>query len=185
MMKWLRENVYAAGIVTIVRLIVGWAWLDAGFHKLKGGFDATGYLKNAVANPVMDKATNELVYPTFTKFIEHFALPNVKLINILIPVGEFLVGVGLIVGGLTAAAAFFGLAMNFMFLFAGTVSTNPWLVLLGVIVLLAGTNAGRFGLDHYLLPIIRKGWLRVKGRGGAAGTGTGAGAGGKLNGNTL
>src|SRR5690606_16218955 len=98
MMKWLRENVYAAGIVTIVRLIVGWAWLVAGFHKLKDGFDAGGYLKNTVANPVMDKATNELVYPTFTKFIEHFALPNVKLINILIPVGEFLVGVGLIVG---------------------------------------------------------------------------------------
>lgn len=173
MMKWLRENVYAAGLVTIVRLLVGWAWLDAGFHKLKDGFDAAGYLNNAVANPVVDKATNELIYPTFTTFIEHFALPNVKLINVLIPIGEFLVGLGLIVGGLTAAAAFFGLVMNFMFLYAGTVSTNPWLVLLGVIVLLAGTNAGRFGLDHYLLPILRNVWLRVKGKGGTAGLGGG------------
>lgn len=177
MMKWLRENVYAAGIVTAIRLIVGWAWLDAGFHKLKGGFDATGYLNNAVTNPVLDKATNELVYPTFTKFIEHVALPNVKLINILIPIGEFLVGIGLIIGALTAAAAFFGLMMNFMFLFAGTVSTNPWLVLLGGIVLLAGTNAGRFGVDYYLLPVLRKVWDRMKGKGAAAG--------GRLNDKTL
>lgn len=169
MMKFLRENVYAAGFLTLLRLIVGWAWLDAGFHKLKDGFDAAGYLNNAVTNPVMDKATNELVYPTFTRFIEHAALPNVKLINVLIPVGEFLVGIGLIVGGLTAAAAFFGLMMNFMFLFAGTVSTNPWLVMLGTIVLLGGTNAGRFGLDYYLQPLIRKGWERTRGKGGAAG----------------
>lgn len=165
MMKFWRENVYAAGFLTLLRLIVGWAWLDAGFHKLKDGFDATGYLNNAVTNPVLDKATNELVYPTFTRFIEHAALPNVKLINVLIPIGEFLVGIGLIVGGLTAAAAFFGLVMNFMFLFAGTVSTNPWLVLLGFIVLLGGTNAGRFGLDYYLLPLLRKGLERARGKG--------------------
>ncbi len=169
MMKFWRENAYAAGFLTLLRLIVGWAWLDAGFHKLKDGFDATGYLSNAVTNPVMDKATNELVYPTFTRFIEHVALPNVKLINVLIPIGEFLVGIGLIVGGLTAAAAFFGLMMNFMFLFAGTVSTNPWLVLLGFIVLLGGTNAGRFGLDYYLLPLLRKGRERARGRGDGAG----------------
>ncbi|MCP1310389.1 DoxX family protein [Paenibacillus tyrfis] len=155
-MKWLRENVYAAGLLLVLRVYVGWTWLTAGFHKLTGGFDATGFLKGAIAKPPMDKATNELIYPTFNAFIENFALPNAKLINIMIPLGEFLVGLGLILGTLATAAAFFGLMMNFMFLFAGTVSTNPWMVLLGFILLAAGANTGKFGGDYYVLPYLRK-----------------------------
>lgn len=157
MMKFLRENKYAAGFLLILRVYIGWQWMTAGFHKLVDGFNATGYLSNAVANPVMKG--EEVIYPTFTAFLEHFALPNVGIINFLIPVGEFLVGLGLILGALTTAAAFFGLLMNFMFLFAGTVSTNPWMVLIGGIIFMAGTNAGKFGVDYYLMPLIRK-WTR-------------------------
>ncbi|GIP40127.1 hypothetical protein J31TS4_34070 [Paenibacillus sp. J31TS4] len=161
MIKWLRENRYAAGLLLFVRLYLGYEWMTAGWHKLTGGFDATGFLKNAVANPVADKATKELVYPTFHAFLETFALPNAKLFNFLIPLGEFLVGLGLLLGCLTAAAAFFGLLMNFMFLFAGTVSTNPWLVLLGGIVFMAGMNAGKFGVDFYLMPYLKTVWRKL------------------------
>lgn len=156
MIKMLRENNYAAIALIFIRLYLGWTWLTAGWHKLTGGFDAGGFLKNAIAKPIADKTTGELVYPTFTAFLDNFALPNVKLINFLIPLGEFLVGLGLIVGALTTAAAFFGLMMNFMFMFAGTVSTNPWLALIGTIVLVAGANAGKYGVDYYLLPLLRK-----------------------------
>ncbi|CAH1221803.1 hypothetical protein PAECIP111893_04778 [Paenibacillus plantiphilus] len=158
MMKWWRENVWAAGILTIIRLVLGYKWLIAGWGKITGekAFDATGFLNGALAKPVMDKATGEAVYPTFNAFLENFALPNVKLINILIPWGEFLVGLGLILGALTITAAFFGLLMNFMFMFAGTVSTNPWLTLLGILVIVGGANAGRFGLDRYILPVLNK-----------------------------
>jgi thiosulfate dehydrogenase [quinone] large subunit len=156
MMKFLRENVYAAGVMVVLRLYIGWMWFDSGLHKLTGGFAADGFLKNAIANPVADRATGEAVYPTYTAFLEGFALPNAKLINFLIPVGELLVGLGLMIGAFTAAAAFFGLLMNFMFLFAGTVSTNPWMVLIGTIILVAGTNAGKFGVDYYLMPLVRK-----------------------------
>ena len=162
--KWLRENVWAAVAITLLRIYVGWQWIDAGWHKLTGGFDAAGFLKGAIAKPVADHATQEVLFPNYTYFIEHFALPNVKLINFLIPVGEFLIGVGLIVGGLTVTAAFFGMLLNTLFLFAGTVSTNPWLLILGMIVFTAGANAGRFGLDYYLLPLLRKGWAKVWGR---------------------
>ncbi|QJD86997.1 DoxX family membrane protein [Cohnella herbarum] len=161
--KFLKENVWAAVAFTFIRIYLGWQWMEAGWHKLTGSeaFTAAGFLKNAVANPIADKATKEAIFPTYTAFLEHFALPNVKLIDFLIPVGEFLVGLGLIVGGLTAAAAFFGVLMNFLFLFAGTVSTNPWLLLIGMIVLAGGANAGKFGLDYVLLPWIRKGWAAV------------------------
>jgi thiosulfate dehydrogenase [quinone] large subunit len=39
---------------------------------------------------------------------------------------------------------------------AGTVSTNPMDILLGVIILAAGYNAGRIGLDRWVVPFIRK-----------------------------
>ncbi|BCG60441.1 DoxX family membrane protein [Paenibacillus sp. URB8-2] len=156
--RFLRKNVFAAGVLLLLRLIVGWKWLESGWGKLTGdkAFDATGFLNNAVSKPVLDNATKEVLYPNFTWFIEYFALPNAKLFNFLIPLGEFLVGLGLILGILTTAAAFFGLLMNFMFLFAGTVSVNPWLILLGSIILVAGANAGKFGGDFYVLPFLRK-----------------------------
>ena len=176
MMKFWRENKIAAILVTIVRLVVGYAWLTAGWHKITGAtpFSAEGFLKGAINNPVLDKATGEAVYPTFVAFLENFALPNIKIINVMIPWGEFLVCVGLILGTLTVTAAFFGLLMNFMFVFAGTVSTNPWLMLLGLLVVIAGTNAGRFGLDRYVLPLLHTKLDRLfhrKPKNPAAGTG--------------
>ncbi len=156
MNKFIRENRWAAGILTLLRVYLGWHWMTAGWGKITGGFDAGGFLGNAITNPVADKATGAALYPTYNAFIEGFALPNVEIINFLIPWGEFLVGVGLLVGCLTTAAMFFGLVMNFMFMFAGTVSTNPLMILLGVIVLAAGANAGKFGADYYVLPYLKK-----------------------------
>ncbi len=149
---WLRGNKFAAALLLITRLYLGYTWLTAGWHKITGGFNAGGFLNNAIAKPVIDKATNELIYPTFTAFLKGFALPNLNIINVMIPWGEFFIGLGLLLGCLTTAAAFFGLLMNFMFLFAGTVSTNPWMILIGGVILAAGANAGKFGVDHYLLP---------------------------------
>lgn len=156
--RFLRENVYAAIALLILRLYLGWKWFSAGYEKITGEhpFDASGFLHNAIAKPVVDKTTKELIYPNFMAFIENFALPNVQIINLLIPWGELLVGLGLILGTLTTTAAFFGLVMNFMFMFAGTVSSNPWMVLLGFIILVAGPNAGRFGGDYFLMRFFRK-----------------------------
>lgn len=154
--KFLRENKIAAYILTVIRLYVGYEFIMAGFEKISGGkFTVAGFLTGAVTHPVVgpDKA---VVYPTYVAFLKHFALPNAGLFNVLIPYGEFLVGLGLILGCLTTAAAFFGLVMNFSYLFAGTVSTNPLDILLGAIVLTAGFNAGRIGLDRWVIPFIRK-----------------------------
>lgn len=169
MMNCLREHVYAAGLLLVLRIYLGWMWLTSGWHKLTGGFDSTGFLNNAINKPVLDRATNELIYPNFTAFLNHFALPNAKIINFTIPLGETLVGLGLILGALTTAAAGFGLWMNFMFLFAGTVSTNPWMILLGGIVMVAGANAGKFGVDYYLLSLLRK-WFHMNNKKGGRDT---------------
>lgn len=43
----------------------------------------------------------------------------------LIAFGEFLIGLGLLVGALVGIAAFFGSLLNFNFMLTGTTSTNP------------------------------------------------------------
>ncbi|WP_449619822.1 DoxX family protein [Robertmurraya sp. Marseille-Q9965] len=152
--KLLRENNIVAGILTVVRIYLGWAWMTAGWGKLTGGFDAAGFLKGAVANPVVHDG--HPVYAGWVSFLESFAIPNAGLFNFMIPLGEFLVGLGLILGCLTTAAAFFAMVMNFSFMLSGTVSHNPTDIIMGVFIAAAGYNAGKFGLDRYVLPFLRK-----------------------------
>jgi thiosulfate dehydrogenase (quinone) large subunit len=152
---FLRENKISAAILTIIRLYLGYAWFTAGFGKITGGFDASGYLKNAVANPVKGPDGN-MVYVWYVTFLESFALPNIDVFNFIVPWGETLIGLGLMLGCLTTAAMFFGLVMNFSFFLAGTVSHNPTDIFLGFIILTAGYNAGRVGLDRWVVPFIRK-----------------------------
>ncbi|QYR21602.1 DoxX family protein [Paenibacillus sp. sptzw28] len=156
-MNWLRENKYAAILLTIVRLYVGWQWLTAGWGKITAAkpFDASGFVKGAIAKPIMESGSNELVYSNYVSFLKNFALPNIKIFNLIVPWGEFLVGLGLIIGCLTTAAALFGIMMNFSYLFAGSISINPWMALLGFIILAAGVNAGKLGVDYVLAPKLR------------------------------
>ncbi len=156
---FLRENKIAAVILTLIRLYLGYEWITAGYHKITGGFDAAGYLKGSIANPVKGP-DGTMVYGWYVSFLKHFALPNVGIFNTIVPWGEFLVGLGLILGCLTTAAMFFGLVMNFSYFLAGTVSHNPTDILLGMIILVAGYNAGRIGLDYWVVPFIRRTFFR-------------------------
>jgi thiosulfate dehydrogenase [quinone] large subunit len=163
-MNWLRSSKYAAMILTLVRLYVGYEWMKAGWHKITGvkAFDASGFLKGAIAKPVLESGTQDSVYPNFVAFLQHFAIPNVKLFNAIVPWGELLVGVGLILGAFTTAAVFFGMLMNFAYMLAGTVSSNPWLILLSIFIITAGANAGKFGADYYVLPYIRQWFSKLR-----------------------
>jgi len=154
--NFLRENKIAAGILTVLRLYLGYSWFTAGLGKLTGGgFDASGFLKGAIGNPVKGPDGN-MVYGWYVNFLESFALPNIDMFNFIVPWGETLIGLGLMLGCLTTAAMFFGLVMNFSFFLAGTVSHNPTDIFLGFIILTAGFNAGRIGLDRWVIPFIRK-----------------------------
>lgn len=162
LVKWLREDIKAAGILTLLRLYLGFSWLSTGWGKLTGGsFDASGYLKNAIANPVKGP-DGVVVYGWYVSFLKNVALPNVDIFNTIVPLGEFLVGLGLILGCLTSAAIFFGLLMNWSFFLAGTVSHNPTDIFLGVIILFAGYNAGKFGLDRWVLPFLKNNVFKSK-----------------------
>src|SRR4029077_1717641 len=79
----------------------------------------------------------------------------------LIAFGEVAVGLGLIFGAFVGIAAVGGAFMNLNYLLAGTSSTNPVLLLLGFLLVLAWKTAGYIGLDRYLLPILGTPWRGV------------------------
>lgn len=151
--NFLRTNKVAMWFLTFIRIYLGYQWITAGFKKITGGFDAAGFLNGAIANSTGD---HPAVQGWWASFLQSFALPNVDLFNVLVPYGEFLVGLGLILGTFTTFAALMGLVMNAAFLFSGTVSTNAQMLILEVLVVVAATNAGKIGLDYYLLPYLRK-----------------------------
>ncbi|MFO7173124.1 MAG: DoxX family membrane protein [Bacillota bacterium] len=157
MLKWFRSK-ESAWFWLIVRVYVGWQWLEAGWHKVAGPqpFDATGFLKGAI-----QKATGDhpAVQPWYAAFLENVALPNVKLFNFLVAYGEVLVGLALILGFASMFAAFMGAFMNLNFMLAGTTSTNPILYTLQVLMLAAGSTAvGYWGVDRWFLPVWRQ-WV--------------------------
>src|SRR3954451_4929040 len=154
--KVLRENKVAAVILAVLRVYLGYTWISGGISKLiSDGFDAAGFIKGAIANPVKGP-DGAVVFGWYVDFLKHFALPNVDIFNVIFPWGETLIGLGLILGCLTTTAMFFGLVMNFSFFLAGTVSHNPRDIFLGFIILTAGYNAGRIGLDRWVIPFITK-----------------------------
>jgi thiosulfate dehydrogenase (quinone) large subunit len=151
-MKWY-QTPQAAVIWTVMRIWLGIQWFEAGIHKVTGGFDASGFLQGTLAKAAGE---NPAVQPWYAAFVENFAIPNVKLFNILIPYGEVLVGLGLIVGLATIPALLAGAFMNLNFLLAGTVSTNPILLTVAFILLYVGTAAYYFGADRFAIDAIKK-----------------------------
>ncbi len=149
----------------VVRLYLGYQWLEAGWEKLnnpqglwigaKAGTAIGGYFQGVLKTRVAG-AHPDLAYGWYKSFIQGFAIPNAKLFSYLVSVGETLVGIALILGAVTAVAAFFGAFMNFAFMMAGSSGVNPMYFLLGVLLVAAGANAGYLGLDRFILPLLRR-----------------------------
>ncbi len=151
-MNFIRNNKIVAGVLAFIRVYIGYQWLTAGWGKAMGGFDASGFIQGAIANA---GGENPTVQAWWGAFLEAVALPNAGMFSFMVAWGEVLVGLALILGIFTNFAALMGLTMNFAFLFSGTVSTNAQMVVLTMFVLVAGYNAGRYGLDRWIIPFIR------------------------------
>jgi len=152
-MDFIRHNKVFAWILAVLRIYIGYTWLSAGIGKLQGGqFDASGFIQGAVANSTGEGATVQAWWGTF---LEAVALPFADMFTNLVMWGEILVGAALILGIFTNFAALMGITMNFAFLFSGTVSTNAQMVAITIFLIIAGYNAGRYGLDRWVLPYMK------------------------------
>jgi thiosulfate dehydrogenase [quinone] large subunit len=76
----------------------------------------------------------------------------------LYEIGEFVVGVVLILGLFVGIAVFAGGFMNWNYIMAGTASTNPLLFVAAILPVLAWKTAGYYGLDRFLLPRLGAPW---------------------------
>lgn len=134
---------------TIVRVWLGLQWIEAGYLKIKHGFDAGGFIQAAVDSPS--------VLSWYASFLEKVALPNIELFNNLVPWGEFLVGLGLIVGLATIPALIAGAFMNVNFIMAGVGlnSLDTKLFVVAMILLLVGTGRHYYGLDRFAIRYIK------------------------------
>lgn len=147
----------------LVRLYVGYEWLTAGIEKLQSpvwagsqaGAALSGFIKGALSKASGDHPD---VQGWYASFLTNAVLPNAAAWSLLVSWGETLVGIALILGIFTGIAAFFGSFMNANYLFAGTVSTNPFLLLLAILLVLAWKTAGWIGLDRWILPLIGTPW---------------------------
>jgi thiosulfate dehydrogenase [quinone] large subunit len=162
--RFLFNNSRAGMFWLPIRLFVGFAWLEAGYHKLSGtgwindgGSALAGYWTNAVKIP--EGGRGPITYEWYRDFINTLLTGHhEQWFAWVITFGEIAVGIGLILGILTGVAAFFGAFMNMSFLLAGSASTNPIMFTLAVGLMLAWKVAGYYGVDRYLLPRLGTPW---------------------------
>ena len=157
----------AAWFWLIVRLYVGYEWLEAGLHKFEDpkwmvdGTALLGFWKGAVAVPAAP-AKAAITYDWFRAFLQVLidSGSHTWFAKVIV-FGELAIGLGLIVGAFVGVAAFFGALMNMNFMLAGSASTNPVLFFLAVGLMLAWKVAGYYGADRVLLPLVGTPWHGV------------------------
>ncbi len=145
-----------------LRVWLGWQWVEASLHKLadpkwmQTGVALKGFWAAAVAAPNGKPVISFDWYRGFIQFLLN--TQSYTWFAKLVAVGEFAIGVALIIGAFTGVAAFFGGLMNWNFMMAGSASTNPLLFLIAVGLILAWKVAGTIGADYFLLKWIGTPW---------------------------
>jgi thiosulfate dehydrogenase (quinone) large subunit len=163
MTRYFSDKRFIGIISGIIRVWLGWSFLQAGWGKLtdaqgmwigsKAGTSVTGFLAGAIKN---SSGAHPTVHPWFASLAQNFFLPNAGLFSYMVAFGETLVGIALIVGLFTRFAAFWGMFLNLMFLFAGSTSTNTEMLVAEVAIVSAGFYASYYGLDTFVLPYLKK-----------------------------
>ena len=134
--------------ILALRLMIGLAFFQSGFDKvLSGSFSAAGYLQNAPpanGSPVADLFVAMGNTPWFVDFVD-----------VAVPWGEVLIGLGLIFGVLTRLAAFWGAFMMLLFYLGNWDIAHGYIngdfAYMLVFLAVAAFGAGRIlGLDAYI-----------------------------------
>lgn len=149
-----------------VRLYLGYEWFEAGRSKVvdpawMNGAALRGFWERAVAVPAQGRPP--ITYDPYRDYIQFMLNEGwYDWFAKLVAVGQLLVGIALVLGALTAIAAFAGALMNMSFMLAGAASTNPVLFTLAILIILAWRVAGQIGLDRWLLPALGVPWRSAR-----------------------
>ncbi|GFN23079.1 DoxX family membrane protein [Thermanaeromonas sp. C210] len=160
MPSFLRSKALAP-LLTVLRIWLGWEWLQAGWHKLsdprwmRGGEALQGFWARAVG--ALPESQPAIKYGWYKAFIQGLLDGgHYSWFAKLVVLGEILTGLALILGAATVFALFVGAFMNLNFMLAGTASTNPVMYTVAILLLVAGPAAYQYGLDRLLLPYLQR-----------------------------
>jgi len=153
--RFLFASTTAAWLWLVVRLYMAWVFLPAGWGKITGGAwlfgDGSPILR------LVNGAINDPGTPTwYASFLQNFVVPNASLFATMVALGEFAIGLGLLVGLLTGIAAFFAVFMCANFVLSGVLGQNPALIVMGLFLVVAWRNAGWIGLDRWVIPLTHR-----------------------------
>jgi len=165
--RFLFSDTRLAWLWTIIRVLIGISWLQAGLHKvsdagwMQTGDALKGFWAGALAIP--DGGKSKIAFDWYRQFLQGLMDSGSYVwFAKLVAVGEVLVGVALIVGAFVGIVAFFGAFMNWNYIMAGTASTNPLLLVGAIALILAWKIAGYYGADYFLLRYLGTPWQRRK-----------------------
>ena len=104
-----------------------------------------------------------IIYDWYRGFIQFLIDAHAEaFMGKVVAFGETAVGIGLILGAFVGVAAVAGGFMNMNFMLAGSASSNPVLLILAIVLILAWKTAGYIGLDRFLLPLLGTPWKAPK-----------------------
>ncbi len=161
--RFLFSDTRIAFLWLLIRLYVGYQWIEAGISKFQNaawiGSDSGKALRGFVLGALQKTGgLHPDVQGWYAMFLENIVLPHVSLFSYLVTFGEIAIGAALILGVFTGIAAFFGSFLNMNFLLAGALSINPVLFFLELFLILAWRISGWYGIDRWLLPRLGTPW---------------------------
>jgi len=156
---WLYRSREASFLWLVVRIWLGYQWVNAGYQKIWGSEHAAFWygggagVKGFATAGILGSSSGKggASYGWWAGFLHNFVIPNASWIAKLVSLGEIVIGVGLVLGLFTGVAAAAGLLLNLTYMFSGSAGVNPMYALLSVLLVLAWRNAGWIGLDRVVL----------------------------------
>jgi len=147
-----------------VRLYLAYMWLESGLEKLHSpawtqtGLAVKGFWTHAVQMP-LPPARPPIAYDWYREFIQMLLDSGAHAwFAKLICGSELLIGVALLAGFATGAAALGAAFLNWNFIMSGSGSVNGVMIALALLLVIAWRTAGYIGLDRWLLPRIGTPW---------------------------
>ena len=149
--RFLFTSTTAAWLWLVIRVYMAYVYIPAGWEKITSGkwlFGDGAPIMGLVSGAIASESTPAW----YVWFLENIVQPLSGLFATLVALGEFAIGLGLLVGLLTGVAGFFAAFVNGNFVLAGALGSNPLLVIFGILLALAWRNAGWIGLDRFFIP---------------------------------
>ena len=161
--QFLFSDTRMAIVWLVIRVLVGWEWIDAARGKLgdpawmQTGEALRDFWTRAVQIP--ESGRPPITFEWYRNFIQGMLDAGAySWFAKVVAIGELAVGVLLIIGAFVGVAAFFGAFMNWNYIMAGSASSNGLLGLAAILLILAWKTSGYYGLDRWILPRLGMTW---------------------------